>query len=71
MKRSDLERYLGKYVDVRLVDGSLQSGILQFSRFVFDGSIQKKWYTTEDSHSHFRCSHVLKINSMYGGKKQC
>lgn len=70
MKRSDLERYLGKTVEVTLFDGSIVKGELHKTgeeKFKFDRNLytpQKLYFCLPQSEL-FRCSHVKKLKEGY------
>jgi hypothetical protein len=64
MKRSELEKYLGKQVTVTLFDGDKISGVLY--KYPDDPRYDRNYYTcrsTGDTGNslQFRCSHVIKI----------
>lgn len=75
MKRSELEKHLGRQVTVTLFDGDKISGFLyktgdaRFKNYP-NLYMSKNWYVllknSEDSNSAvdslFRCSHVIKIS---------
>ena len=54
MKRTELEKHLGKKVKITLFDKSTQTGILQKSE-------NSKFYYCYLPRVLFRCSHVIKL----------
>lgn len=73
MKRSELEKYLGKSVRITLFDGSIAEGYLYKTgdeKFKDNPNLylkQKRYFTTDTESSRdcnscvFRCSHVKKL----------
>ena len=65
MKRSELEKYLGKHVRITLVYDKVEEGYLYKTRD--EKFPDKRYFTTETESSResnsciFRCSHVKKL----------
>lgn len=79
MKRSEFEKYLGNYVEVRLFDGDIIKGVLRKTKDeIFkndpDLYLKKNYYFVTDSRESrictstlFRVSHVTKIKKTEKG----
>ena len=66
MKRSELEKYLGKSVTIKLFDGDIITGELHKTgeeRFKYDHNLYlpKNLYFLMPQSVLFRCSHVKKL----------
>ena len=61
MKRSELEKFLGKRVKVTLFDGDIFEGTLSLGNGYFE---VPKYYHIKEKQICFRCSHVVKLEEM-------
>lgn len=66
MKRSELEKYLGKYVEVTLFDDFLYRGMLRKTEENIDRYGYPKHYFCDGEQDNyiFRCSHIKKIKEL-------
>lgn len=66
MKRSELEKYLGKYVEVTLYDDCAYRGVLCKTESKLERYGNPKHYYCEgiDDNTIYRCSHVKKVREL-------
>ena len=66
MKRSELENYLGKHIEVTLFDDFVYRGILRKTEEKIERYVKRNYYFCEGEQDNtiFRCSHVRKVESL-------
>lgn len=66
MKRSILETYLGKYVEVTLFDDFTYRGILRKTEEKIERYVKRNYYFCEGEQDNtiFRCSHVKRLKQL-------
>jgi hypothetical protein len=66
MKRSELENYLGKHIEVTLFDDFVYRGILRKTEENIERYVHPKYYFCEGEQDNtiFRCSHVKRLKQL-------
>lgn len=66
MNKTELESYLGKYVEVTLFDNFVYRGILSKTDDYLERCYKNGYYFLKgiDDNQQFRCSHVKKIKTL-------